>query len=101
MSTRADLLSQVERTPDSPLMALLVQRLTAQAAKEMALDEDPLIQARITAAVFGSAVLSPTPLRTIGRDLLPRIAPLAKPPIERFLAAHGRFRDPDAPVSHP
>ncbi len=87
-------LSQVERQPDSPLLTLLVDRLTAQAANRIPLDEEPMIQARITAAVFGSAILSPTALRGVARDLLTRVAPLARPPIERFLAAHGRFREP-------
>ncbi len=90
------ILSQVERSPDSELLAVLVDRLAAQAAKELPLDADPLIQARLTSAVFGSAVLSPTPLRTIARDLRERLEPVARLPVERFLTAKGRFRDPDA-----
>ncbi len=74
------------------ILESLVDRLAAQAAGRLAMDEDPLLQSRVTAAVFDAATLSPTPLRVIARELQPRLSPLGAQPVIRFLAREGRVR---------
>ena len=86
------LLTRVERSSDPGLLDILMRRLAAQATGSIAIDPDPFLQARLTTAVFDATTLSPTPLRPIARDLLPKLSPLGKAPVERFLARAGRFR---------
>ena len=86
------LLTRVERSSDPGLLEILMHRLAAQAAGSIAIDPDPFLQARLTTAVFDATTLSPTLLRPIARDLLPKLSPLGRAPVERFIARAGRFR---------
>lgn len=86
------LLANVEHGGAQILLEVLVERLTAQAAGTIPVDEDPMLQSRLTAAVFDASTLSPTPLRAIARDLEPRLSPLGRQPVTRFLERVGRFR---------
>ena len=86
------LLTRVERSSDPGLLDILMRRLAAQATGSIAIDPDPFLQARLTTAVFDATTLSPTPLRPIARDLLPKLSPLGRAPVERFIARAGRFR---------
>ncbi len=86
------LLANVEHGGSPVILEVLVERLTAQAAGRIPLDDDPMLQSRLTAAVFDANTLSPTPLRAIARDLEPRLSPLGRKPVTRFLGRVGRFR---------
>ena len=74
--------------------ARLVLRRVAQAmlAGTLPVDEDPIIQSRLASAVFDAPTLSPTPLRPIARQLLPRLSPLGAKPVSRFLERVGMYR---------
>jgi len=74
------------------VLALLSDRLTAQAAGGLPFAEDPLLQHRLVAAVFDATDLSPTPLRPLAVALRDRLDPLARGPVDRFLARHGEVR---------
>lgn len=74
------------------LLDLLADRLRAQAAGRLPLAADPLLQHRLIAAVFDAADLGPTPLRPLALALRERLDPLARGPVERFLARHGEVR---------
>lgn len=78
-----------------PLLQILMRRLQAQADGDLPLDPEPLLQHRITATVFASPYLSPTPLRPLATALEQRVHPLARAPLERFFARHGRDRPVD------
>ncbi len=86
------LLANVEHGGGQVILEVLVERLTAQAAGRIPVDEDPILQSRLTAAVFDAATLSPTPLRAIARDLEKRLSPLGQKPVTRFIERVGRFR---------
>ena len=86
------LLAHVEQGGAHVILDVLVERLTAQAAGRIPVDEDPMLQSRLATAVFDAATLSPTPLRPIARELEKKFAPLAQKPVTRFLERVGRFR---------
>jgi hypothetical protein len=86
------LLANVEHGGSPVILEVLVERLTAQAAGRIPIDDDPMLQSRLTAAVFDADTLSPTPLRAIARDLEKRLSPLGQKPVTRFLERVGRFR---------
>ncbi len=85
-------LAQVERAPTAALLAPGVRRLELQATGEVPADPDPLFQNRLTAAVFDSPLLSPTPLRPIAAALQDKLAAVGYAPAKRFLERKGRFR---------
>ena len=86
------LLAHVEQGGAHVVLDVLVERLTAQAAGRIPVDEDPMLQSRLATAVFDAATLSPTPLRPIARELEKKFSPLALKPVTRFLERVGRFR---------
>jgi hypothetical protein len=86
------LLVDVSRDPEHLLLPVLVERVQLQADGKLALDADPLDQHHLFATVFDNLRLSPTPLRPWAVALLDRVTPLARGPIERFIARHGRER---------
>ena len=86
------LLAQAEREHVPLILGVLTQRLAAQAAGTLPVDEDPIIQSRLASAVFDAPTLSPTPLRPIARQLLPRLSPLGAKPVARFLERVGLYR---------
>lgn len=83
------LLVDVTRDPERQLLPTLLERVRLQAAGELPLDPDPLDQHRLFAIVFDDMRLSPTPLRTYAVALREKADPLARGPIERFIARHG------------
>ena len=83
---------QARRHEDPEVLGVLMERLKRQSEGRQLIDADPWLQARLTATVFDSMRLSPSPLRPIANAILPRLDPLARGPVERFLARHGRFR---------
>lgn len=88
------LLADVTRDETRLLLPVLVQRVRLQAEGALPLDADPLDQHRLFAAVFDEVRLSPTPLRPWALALRERADPLARGPLERFLARHGEVRAP-------
>ena len=86
------LLAHVEQGGAHVILDVLVERLTAQAAGRIPVDEDPMLQSRLATAVFDAATLSPTPLRPIACELEKKFSPLAQKPVTRFLERVGRFR---------
>lgn len=60
------------------LAAHLRQRWERQAAGQLPLDEDPLLQLRLAAAVFASPYLRPDPLRELARSLQDQVHPSVK-----------------------
>ena len=86
------IIAETEAAPEPRMLNILVQRLTAQSQGAMAVDPDPLLQSRLTAVVFTSTLLSPSPLRALARDLEGKLSDLALQPVHRFLAKNGRFR---------
>ena len=85
-------LASVEQGSSPYLLDVLVKRLTSQAAGRIPVDDDPVLQSRLTSAVFDSGLLSPTPLRAIARDLEGKLSTLGRKPIDRFFERFGRFR---------
>jgi hypothetical protein len=83
------LLADVTRDPERQLLPTLVERVRLQAAGELPLDPDPLDQHRLFSIVFDDVRLSPTPLRPYAVALREKADPLARGPIERFIARHG------------
>ena len=86
------LLAHVEQGGSHVILDVLVERLTAQAAGQIPVDEDPMLQSRLATAVFDADTLSPTSLRPIARELEKKFSPLAQKPVTRFLERVGRFR---------
>ena len=86
------LLAHVEQGGSQTILDVLVERLTAQAAGRIPIDDDPMLQSRLATAVFDAATLSPTPLRPIARELEKKFSPLAQKPVTRFLERVGRYR---------
>jgi hypothetical protein len=86
------LLADLARDPARTVLPVLVERLAVQAAGTLPLDPDALDQHRLCAAVFDDVRLSPTPLRPLAIALRERVDPLARGPIERFIARHGEMR---------
>lgn len=82
------LLVDVSRDGTRLLLPALVERVRLQAAGELPLDPDPLDQHRLFATVFDDVRLSPTPLRAYAVALREKADPLARGPIERFIARH-------------
>ena len=85
-------LVRAERSTLPVDLGVLVERLRRQAAGTVAVDADPVLQSRLTALIFDSPWLSPTPLRPIARDLLPRLSDLGAAPVKRFLERVGSER---------
>lgn len=83
-----------ERHPDPDLTRLLIRRISLQAAGSMPFESDVLIEHRLLTAVFDSTTTSPTPLRPLAVALRPRLDPLGRGPVERFIARHGEARAP-------
>lgn len=83
------LLADVTRDPEHQLLPTLVERVRLQAAGELPIDPDPLDQHRLFAVVFDDMRLSPTPLRGYAVALREKADPLARGPIDRFIARHG------------
>jgi hypothetical protein len=81
-----------QRARSVDLLRHLLSRFRAQDKGELPLDEDPIHQHELSAAVFGSPYLSPTWLRPLALGLRERLHPLARKPLERFLAAYGEER---------
>jgi hypothetical protein len=86
------LLADLARDPAHTVLPVLVERLTLQAAGTLPLDPDPIDQHRLCAAVFDDVRLSPTPLRPLAVKLRDLVTPLARGPIDRFIARHGEMR---------
>ncbi len=91
-----DLIRVIERRAahgrDVDLLRILMWRLQAQAAGDVPLEQDPLLQHRVISTVFGSPYLSPTPLRRIALKLEDQVHPLAAESLQRFFERHGRQR---------
>lgn len=88
------LLADLARDARRELLPALVERVAAQAAGTLPLDPDPLDQHRLFSVVFDDVRTSPTPLRPLAVALRERADPLARGPLERFLARHGTVRPP-------
>jgi len=86
------LLADVARDPEHNLLPVLVDRVGLQAEGKLALDADALDQHRLFATVFDEVRLSPTTLRPWALALKDKADPLARGPIDRFLARHGVLR---------
>ncbi len=86
------LFADVTRDPGRSLLPVLVDRVGLQAAGTLPLDADPFDQHRLFAMVFDDIRLSPTPLRPWAIALREKADPLARGPIDRFLARHGELR---------
>jgi hypothetical protein len=84
----ASILARALRDERRDLLEELAARAAAQAAGTLPMDSDHALQLRLYGAIFGRGWLSPTRLRPIATGLLPRVHPLAKPPIQRFLAGN-------------
>ena len=74
------------------LLGLFIDRLQAQANGTLPFAADPLLQHRLVAAVFDATDLGPTPLRPLAVTLRERLDPLARGPVDRFLAHYGEVR---------
>jgi hypothetical protein len=85
------ILADAARDPARELAPVLVERVRMQ-ADGAPLDADPVDQHRLFAAVFDDVRLSPTLARPWAVALRERVAPLARGPIDRFLARHGAVR---------
>ena len=94
-SNDPEILRSVLRThdmkPSMALLRILIQRLRMQAKKKSPWMMNPCSMP-LPAAVFDLPYLSPTPLRELAMGLREKSQPLAKPPIERFLALNGEKR---------
>ena len=73
-------------------LGLFIDRLQAQANGTLPFAADPLLQHRLVAAVFDATDLGPTPLRPLAVTLRERLDPLARGPVDRFLAHYGEVR---------
>jgi hypothetical protein len=85
-------LADVARDPERELLPVLIERVQRQAAGELPLDGDPVDQHRLFAAVFDEVRLSPTRVRPWAVALRDKADPLARGPIDRFIARHGAER---------
>jgi len=77
------------------VLRLLQDRIEAQVAGRLPLEDDALLQHRVLAAVFGSPYLSPTPLRPLAQALEPRLEGPSAEVLARFFTRHGRHRPVD------
>lgn len=86
------LLAELARDPEHDALPALVRRIELQADGTMPVDPDPLDQHRLCAAVFDEVRLSPTILRPLAVKMRERVDPLARGPLDRFIARHGAMR---------
>lgn len=86
------LLADLARDPQRDALPALIRRLELQAAGAMPVDPDPLDQHRLCSAVFDEVRLSPTVLRKLAVQLRDKVDPLARGPLDRFIARHGETR---------
>jgi hypothetical protein len=80
-----------------PIFDALLRRLHNQIDGTVPFANDPLDRHRLTSAVFDAPDRSPTALRPLARELLDRLDPLSRGPVERFLATYGAYRTPGEP----
>jgi len=85
-------LTRVEADPEPVLLDVLVDHWQQIDSGDASLPDDPILQHRLSTAVFDSPYLSPTPLRPLAVELLERVHPGARGPMERFLERHGETR---------
>jgi len=88
------LLRAYERSPSQDLSRLLMRRVALQASGALPLEQDAYTEHRLLCALFDSTTISPTPLRPLAKALRPRLDPLGRGPVERFIARHGEERAP-------
>jgi hypothetical protein len=91
-----EILHAAVRRLDGPqrglILDLLAERLRRYGETGVPDVVDPLVRHRVVSAVFDAPERSPTPLRALALALRPRLDPLARGPVERFLARHGEVR---------
>lgn len=77
---------------DQDLLRVILARIRLQAAGTVPVESDPMLEHHLLSAAFDATSISPTTLRPLALALRSRLDPLARGPVERFIARHGEVR---------